>query len=111
MSMGYSTGSQLWSTDGTVAGTQLLRSGYGGFNVTIPHKQAVMGFLDEVDPQALLCGAVNTVKNEGGRLIGYNTDGYGFAQAFVDAGVDIVGKTVVLLGAGGAARRAGGAGR
>lgn len=82
----------------------VLRGNFGGFNVTIPHKQAIMDHLDEVEPQARLCGAVNTVRNDGGRLVGFNTDGYGFMQAFTDAGVDIAGADVVLLGAGGAAR-------
>jgi shikimate dehydrogenase len=82
----------------------ILRGNFGGFNVTIPHKQAIMDHLDEVAPGASLCGAVNTVVNDGGRLIGHNTDGYGFIQAFADAGVDITGSDVVLLGAGGAAR-------
>lgn len=82
----------------------VLRGNFGGFNVTIPHKQAIMEYLDEVEPRALLCGAVNTVVNDNGRLAGFNTDGYGFIQAFVDAGVDVDGRDAVVMGAGGAAR-------
>ncbi len=76
-----------------------------GINLTIPHKVAVLAFLDEVRPAAALMGAVNTVLNEGRRLIGENTDGKGFMTALTgDAGVDPKGKRVVVLGAGGAAR-------
>lgn len=82
----------------------LLRENFQGFNVTIPHKQAIMAHLDEIQEQALLCGAVNTVKNEGGRLIGYNTDGAGFMKAFDMYGMKVAGKKVLLLGAGGGAR-------
>jgi len=75
-----------------------------GFNVTIPHKVAVMTYLDEIDPLAKDIGAVNTVVNRDGRLVGYNTDGLGGLRALEEAGVTLTGKKVVLLGAGGAAR-------
>ena len=75
-----------------------------GMNVTIPHKQAVMAFLDEVDQTATLCGAVNTVANRNGRLCGTSTDGEGFLKSLARAGFFPEGKTVTLLGAGGAAR-------
>ena len=75
-----------------------------GFNVTIPHKVAVMTYLDEIDPLAKDIGAVNTVVNRSGRLVGYNTDGLGGLRALEEAGVTLTGKKVVLLGAGGAAR-------
>lgn len=76
-----------------------------GVNLTIPHKVAVLQFLDEVKPAAALIGAVNTVIREGERLIGENTDGKGFMTALThDAAVDPKGKRVVVLGAGGAAR-------
>ena len=79
--------------------------GFQGFNLTIPHKVAVMPFLDEIAPSAKLIGAVNTVRRDGHRLIGENTDGKGFLRGLrLDAGVDPVGKRVVVLGAGGAAR-------
>jgi shikimate dehydrogenase len=79
--------------------------GMRGFNLTIPHKVAVMEHLDEVAPDAALIGAVNTVRREGERLIGENTDGKGFLHGVrADAGVDPRRRRVVVLGAGGAAR-------
>jgi shikimate dehydrogenase len=75
-----------------------------GMNMTIPHKVACMPHLDEVDKSAQLIGAVNTVKNADGRLIGYNTDGQGFTRALREAGVPLCGAIITLLGAGGAAR-------
>jgi shikimate dehydrogenase len=76
-----------------------------GVNLTIPHKVAVLAFLDEVRPAAALMGAVNTVVRVGDRLVGENTDGKGFMTALTqDAGVDPRGMEVVVLGAGGAAR-------
>ncbi len=79
--------------------------GMQGINLTIPHKVAVMPYLDEVAPDAQIIGAVNTVRREGDRYIGENTDGKGFLRGVrEDAGVDPAGKRVVMLGAGGAAR-------
>lgn len=79
--------------------------GWRGFNCTIPHKVAVIPFLDELSREARIIGAVNTVRREGNRLIGENTDGRGFFRGLTqDAGMDPKGKRVVLLGAGGAAR-------
>jgi shikimate dehydrogenase len=79
--------------------------GMRGINLTIPHKVAVMGHLDEIAPDARVIGAVNTVRREGDRLIGENTDGKGFLRGVrVDAGVDPQGKRAIVLGAGGAAR-------
>jgi shikimate dehydrogenase len=75
-----------------------------GFNVTIPHKVAVLPLLDELDPLAKKIGAVNTVVNDNGVLKGYNTDASGFLQALLERGVEPAGKKIVLLGAGGAAR-------
>jgi shikimate dehydrogenase len=76
-----------------------------GVNLTIPHKVAVLQYLDEVRPAAALMGAVNTVVREGDRLIGENTDGKGFMTALTgDGGFDPQGKRAVVLGAGGAAR-------
>lgn len=86
-----------------VAGVRAL--GFRGFNLTIPHKVAVLGHLDAVAPDAALIGAVNTVRREGDRLIGENTDGKGFLRSVrEDAGIEPAGKSVVFLGAGGAAR-------
>lgn len=76
-----------------------------GINLTIPHKVEVLKYLDEVAPDAALMGAVNTVRRDGDKLIGENTDGKGFIRALhQDAGVDPAGKRIVILGAGGAAR-------
>ncbi|MDN5202221.1 shikimate dehydrogenase [Fulvivirgaceae bacterium BMA10] len=75
-----------------------------GINLTIPHKIAVMEHLDDIAPDAALIGAVNTVRREGDKLIGENTDGKGFIESLKEASVDPVGKTAVILGAGGAAR-------
>lgn len=75
-----------------------------GFNVTIPHKVTIMPMLDGLDPLAEKIGAVNTVVNDDGNLKGYNTDATGFLQALLERGVEPVGKNVVILGAGGAAR-------
>jgi shikimate dehydrogenase len=78
--------------------------GMQGVNLTIPHKVAVIEHLDEIAPDAAIIGAVNTVRREGERLIGENTDGKGFLQGVsTDAGVDPRNKGVVVLGAGGAA--------
>lgn len=74
-----------------------------GFNLTMPDKEAVIPFLDELSLAAQLIGAVNTVKNENGRLIGYNTDGIGFMKAARESGCNVTGKEMTLLGAGGAA--------
>ena len=75
-----------------------------GVNVTIPHKQAVMPWLDTLSPEARLIGAVNTIHLQDGRLHGYNTDGIGFLRSLEEAGGEVTGSTVLLLGAGGAAR-------
>ncbi len=76
-----------------------------GFNVTIPHKTNVIPFLDRIDPLAKAIGAVNTVKNENGEWVGYNTDGLGFFQSLTNADhFDLKNKQVLIIGAGGAAR-------
>ena len=76
-----------------------------GANVTVPHKQAVAPFLDEVSQAAQDTGAVNTIVNREGRLTGHNTDVTGFLRALqVDAGFQAQGKRVLVLGAGGSAR-------
>jgi shikimate dehydrogenase len=79
--------------------------GMRGLNLTIPHKVAVMQYLDEIAPDAALIGAVNTVRRDGDRLIGENTDGKGFLHGVrTDAGVEPLGQRAVVFGAGGAAR-------
>jgi len=78
--------------------------GAGGFNVTIPHKSHIIPFLDGVDELAASIGAVNTVVNEGGRLIGYNTDGPGFLKGLHAYIPSVAGQRILIIGAGGAAR-------
>lgn len=76
-----------------------------GFNVTVPWKEKVIQFLDELDESASLCGAVNTVALKEGKRIGYNTDGKGFMMSFLEEfGEPPLGKRVLVLGAGGSAR-------
>lgn len=86
---------------------RLIDEGYTGFNVTIPHKQAVMSLCDEIDDTARAIGAVNTLaEGADGRLCGYNTDAYGFIENIKNAapGFDFSRGAVLVLGAGGAAR-------
>jgi shikimate dehydrogenase len=76
-----------------------------GANVTVPHKETVLPLLDEIDELANSIGAVNTIIKKDGRLIGFNTDAYGFIEALDKEGhFDTEGKRVVILGAGGVAR-------
>ena len=76
-----------------------------GLNVTVPHKQGVMAHLDEVSEEAVAIGAVNTVVNRQGRLVGYNTDAFGILESLKrDGGLKRLPAQVALLGAGGAAR-------
>ena len=78
--------------------------GFVGFNVTMPHKEAVLSLVDELDDTARLAGAVNTVViQDGGLLRGLNTDGSGFVEACREEGVSLSRRRVLLLGAGGAA--------
>ena len=77
---------------------------FRGWNVTLPHKSAIIQFLDAIDPDARLIGAVNTVVNDGGAITGYNTDALGFSMSLVDAGFILDDCRAVVLGAGGAAR-------
>ncbi|MDO4518846.1 MAG: shikimate dehydrogenase [Eubacteriales bacterium] len=81
----------------------LRTCGIRGFNLTMPNKNKIVPLLDELSDSAKLIGAVNTVVNKEGRLIGYNTDGIGYMQAVIDAGHDIIGKTITVMGCGGAA--------
>jgi shikimate dehydrogenase len=81
--------------------------GIAGFNVTIPYKSEIIPFLDELDETAIAAGAVNTVHNVSGRLIGYNTDGDGLIRSLVtELEFTPLNKNILLLGAGGAARGA-----
>jgi shikimate dehydrogenase len=76
-----------------------------GVNITIPHKEKIIDLLDEIDADAGILGAVNTVLNRDGKLIGYNTDGEGFLKSLTEeTGFNPEGKTIIILGAGGAGR-------
>jgi shikimate dehydrogenase len=75
-----------------------------GLNVTMPHKSAVMKYLDEIEPPARSIGAVNTILNNKGRLTGYDTDGIGALKALKENGISLNGKKLLLLGAGGAGK-------
>lgn len=92
------------SNDLAAALAGLKALGFRGANVTVPHKETVIPYLDAVDQVAARIGAVNTIVNEDRCLKGYNTDGSGFLRSLGEAGFDPVGKRVVILGAGGAAR-------
>ena len=85
-----------------VAGAAAL--GVGGFNVTIPHKETVMAYLDATSDEARFVGAVNTVQIGDGRLVGHNTDGEGFLQPLRALALSFRDTSVCVLGAGGAAR-------
>jgi shikimate dehydrogenase len=78
--------------------------GLRGLNVTMPHKKAVIGYLDETDSTAEAIGAVNTILNNQGKLVGYNTDGKGSMIALKENGIYPDEKKMLLLGAGGAAK-------
>lgn len=75
-----------------------------GINVTIPHKETIIKYLDEIDPISEKMGAINTIKNEDGYLKATNTDAAGAKKSLVDAGFTIEGKNIVFVGSGGAAR-------
>lgn len=81
-----------------------VRENMRGINVTAPHKVAVMGYLDEVSEDARLFGAVNTIVNDNGRLVGYNTDAKGFYNSLLREGVETKNKDILFFGAGGATK-------
>jgi len=85
-----------------VAGLRAL--GFAGFNVTIPHKIAMLPLMDELSEDAVAIGAVNTVVIRDGRLTGHNTDAYGFLTTLEASGFAPAGRQALVLGAGGAAR-------
>ncbi len=82
----------------------MIALGIKGINVTVPHKERIMEYMDELSDSAKIVGAVNTVVNDNGTLIGYNTDVNGIIETLKEFKDDINGKTVSVLGAGGAAR-------
>jgi shikimate dehydrogenase len=94
---------QVEDLKGALAGMRAL-SNFRGMSITIPHKIEAMKYVDEVLDVDRAIGSINTVVREPGRLIGLGTDGPGALLALRDAGVDLAGKEVLILGAGGAAR-------
>ena len=107
---GMSVRYELWPTPPEALESEVSKlrgSRYLGSNVTMPHKERVLSLLDEVDPQARPVGAVNTIVARDDRLVGHNTDIYGFTRSLREiGGCDPGGKRVLLLGAGGAGRAA-----
>ena len=105
---GIAASYEAWDTSAdTLEGrvNSLRGTDYLGANVTIPHKQSVIPYLDGTDDLATLAGAVNTIVHADGKLTGYNTDVGGFARSLKDdAGFDPKGKATVVLGSGGASR-------
>jgi shikimate dehydrogenase len=83
---------------------RLHRDEFRGINITIPHKQAVLPFLDVIDETAAQIGAVNTIVVENGKLSGYNPDALGFLRSLKAAGIEIADQKAFVLGAGGGAR-------
>jgi len=81
-----------------------LSVGFKGFNITIPYKEKVIPYLDKMDKEAKIIGAVNTVKIHKGKLFGYNTDGKGFLLSLKKFNLKVKDKNVLILGAGGAAK-------
>lgn len=84
----------------------LKNSDFDGINVTVPYKKAVIPFLDELSPIAQKLGAVNTIVRRNGKLIGHNTDHFGFSMMVRERGFDPTGKKVLVLGSGGASNTA-----
>ena len=95
--------SRVEDVQGALAGVRAL-SNFRGLSITIPHKVDAMRYVDEVAPLDRIIGSINTVIHEQDRLIGFSTDGLGALKAIADAGVEIAGKHVLMLGSGGAAR-------
>jgi shikimate dehydrogenase len=81
-----------------------IEEGFAGWNVTVPHKASMVGYLDEMSDEVQATGACNTVRVQAGRLLGYNTDVAGFRAGLEEAGGIAPGSKTVLMGAGGAAR-------
>ncbi|MEF9984466.1 MAG: shikimate kinase [Oscillospiraceae bacterium] len=84
--------------------SNVKKNSIDGFNVTMPHKQTIIPFLDKLDDSVLQYGSCNTVVNKNGTLVGYNTDADGFFQCLSDKTIDINGKTIAFLGCGNVAQ-------
>lgn len=95
--------SRVQDVAGALAGMRALEN-FRGMSITIPHKIAAMQHVDEISDADRAIGSINTVIHEDGKLIGLGTDGPGALKALVDAGVELAGKRVLILGCGGAAR-------
>lgn len=84
----------------------LKHGDFTGINVTVPYKKTVIPFLDELSPRAQRLGAVNTIVRRNGKLIGHNTDYFGFTSLLAKSGLRVAGKKVLVLGSGGASNTA-----
>jgi shikimate dehydrogenase len=108
VAMGLDAHYDAWNTrpEDVGAAVERMRANddHLGMNVTVPHKQAVMQYLDAVEETAKAIGAVNTVEKRNGRLIGHNTDRSGYIRSLIEAGCPIKGKSVLIVGYGGAER-------
>ena len=83
---------------------QIKDDSINGINITIPYKELVLDFIDEINPRAQSIGAVNCIKKNNDKLIGYNTDWYGFSQLLVINKIDVLNKEIIIIGAGGVSR-------
>lgn len=81
----------------------IMRADFKGINITIPYKQVIIDYIDEISEEAKKIGAVNTVHILNGKTVGYNTDYYGFKYMLEERNIDITGKDIVVMGNGGAA--------
>ena len=97
---------RLYELEPEQLGEFVRRPDIGALNVTIPYKIDVMGYLDEISPEAQSIGSVNTIVNRNGRLYGYNTDFFGFEYMTGRAGILLSGKKVLIFGSGGSSHTA-----
>jgi shikimate dehydrogenase len=106
--MGLDARYEAWETPPDAVGAAVERfrgrEDCLGMNVTVPHKQAVMQYLDEIEDTAKAIGAVNTVQKRNGHLIGHNTDHSGYMRSLLEAGCPVKGKSVLIIGYGGVER-------
>ena len=91
---------QLFEKEPEEIGDFLKSGDFTGLNVTIPYKKEVIPFLDELSPAAARLGAVNTIVRRDGKLIGHNTDYFGFRRLVQESGLQVAGKKVLVLGSG-----------